>query len=147
MGDLIDAVERELRPAAPTKITAALGRFRKRLAARPSRRSFERDLEAFLQSSSRLRAAAERHIDKIAPQIIQAATATMLRALATLAHAPIPQGRAMARAQARRAVAALTHSPNPQGADGRQRSRSGRVRRSGPLPPAAHPECSAQRLQ
>src|SRR3954469_18765002 len=100
MGGLIEAVEHELRRRVPTGTKVALDTFRRRLQAQrigPSRKSFERDLEAYLQSTSSLRAAARRHIRKVAPPLIHAAEAALTRARTLLAKAPDPQGGANGR--------------------------------------------------
>ena len=67
VGDLLDGVERELRPSVPLKAKITLNAFRKRLcdgsaARRPKR--FERELEAFLQSEPHLGAATKRFLNK-----------------------------------------------------------------------------------
>jgi hypothetical protein len=111
MGNLVDAVEGELRPAAPARTKVLLDTFRRRLSNRrisPSRKSFEQELETFLQSTSSLRTAAQRHIRKTAPPLIRAAEAALRRAGEILAQAPNQQG----------------------GANGRQPLRSVRVRKS-----------------
>ena len=92
MTDMLDGIERELRPAALIKTKAAFDIFRSRLGRKritPSRAAFERDLEVFLQSRSDLRAASRRHIRKIAPLIIEAAVVSLKKArLILTGHAP-----------------------------------------------------------
>jgi hypothetical protein len=116
MGDLVDGVERELRRTAPLKTKLALETFKCRLAMDPvarRRRPFERELEAFIQSTKGLQSAAERYIGRILPPALEAAAATLERARPYLTKT-YQKG-----------------ASNPQGgANGKQPSRSGRNRKS-----------------
>lgn len=112
MVSLIEGVKLELGPAVPTRTKVALATFRERLERKlitPLHKSFERELEVFLQGSPALRTAAQRYIRKTAPPLIREAEAALTQARDLLAQAPNHEG----------------------GANGRQPFRSSRIRKSG----------------
>ena len=83
MTGLLDGVERELPSTAPMKTRAALEAFRSRLKEKRitrSRKAFEIEVEAFLQSRYILRAAAQRYVNRILPPAIRRATAVLKKA-------------------------------------------------------------------
>ena len=90
MLNLVDGVAHELRPATYARNKPALDEFRERLKRKritPSRKSFERELEAHIEGSPVLLAAARRHINKVAPPLIHAAEDMLRRANDILARA------------------------------------------------------------
>lgn len=83
MKDLLDGVERELGPSLRIKTRAALDAFRTRLnkaRAAPSRKLFEKKLEAFLESEPFLQGAAKKYLRKKTLPALEAAVAALKRA-------------------------------------------------------------------
>ena len=89
MSDFLDEVERELRSTAPMMTRAALMAFRSQLDkshTTRSRKSFERRLEAFIQSRSIVRDAARRYIRRVMPPLLVAAEVALKKARTILAN-------------------------------------------------------------
>lgn len=98
--DLTRGVERELRASAPSKARIALREFRsraKRCRLKRERRRFDRELEAFLQSTPYLRAATKRHLRRIAIPILKRTVRVLkrvVRVYKTIAKNQNPSARA-----------------------------------------------------
>jgi len=91
MSGLLDSVERELHPDAPTEDREALRAFRGRLERKrvtEPRKPYERKIDKLVESRPYLFAAAHRHIGKILPQTVERAASTMKRARDLLDRAP-----------------------------------------------------------
>jgi len=91
MSGLLDAVERELHPDAPTEDREALRALRSRLERKrvtEARKPYERKIDRLVESRPYLFAAAHRHIGKILPPAVERAASTLKRARALLDRAP-----------------------------------------------------------
>jgi hypothetical protein len=91
MSDLLDAVERELHPDAPTEDREALLALRSSLEQKrvtEARKPFERKIDRLVETRPYLWAAAHRHIGKVAPPLMERAAATLKRARDLLERAP-----------------------------------------------------------
>src|ERR1035437_9501985 len=83
MSGLLDSVERELHPDAPTEGREALRAFRGQLERKrvtEARKPYERKIDRLVESRPYLFAAAHRHIGKILPLAVEQAASTMKRA-------------------------------------------------------------------
>jgi len=91
MSGLLDSVERELHPDAPTEDREALQAFRGRLERKrvtEARKPYERKIDSLVESRPYLFAAAHRHIGKILPPAVERAASTLKRARDLLDRAP-----------------------------------------------------------
>jgi hypothetical protein len=91
MGELLDAVERQLSPDAPAEDREALQALRSGLQRRQvtqPRKPFERKVDRVIEARPYLFAAAHRHIGKILPQAVEEAAASLKRARDLLDRAP-----------------------------------------------------------
>ena len=91
MSGLLDAIERELHPDAPTEDREALRAFRSRFERKrvtEARKPYERKIDRLVESRPFLFAAAHRHIGKILPPAVEQAASAMKRARALLDRAP-----------------------------------------------------------
>ena len=91
MSGLLDAIERELHPDAPTEDREALRAFRRRFERKrvtEARKPYERKIDRLVESRPYLFAAAHRHIGKILPPAVEQAASAMKRARDLLDRAP-----------------------------------------------------------
>src|ERR1017187_583949 len=91
MSGLLDSVERELHPDAPTEDREALRAFRGRLERKrvtEARKPYERKIDRLVESRPYLFAAAHRHIGKILPPAVEQAASDMNGARTLLDRAP-----------------------------------------------------------
>ncbi|MGA2053089.1 MAG: hypothetical protein ABSH19_07245 [Opitutales bacterium] len=95
MSNLLNGVGRELRTNAPLRTKRTLHALQNRLKASRvlrSRKAFEQEVEAFLQSESHLQAATSQYIKRIVPPVIADAMAALKQAKEIRArHLPKPR--------------------------------------------------------
>jgi hypothetical protein len=88
---LLDSIERELHPDAPTEDREALRALRSSLERKrvtEARKPYERKIDRLVDSRPYLFAAAHRHIGKILPQTVERAASTLKKARDLLDRAP-----------------------------------------------------------
>jgi hypothetical protein len=90
MEDLLDGIERELRPSAPARTRLGLNAFRVRLKAgriAGGQKRFEQELEGFIDKHFAVRGAAERYISARLIPAVDAANVALKKAATILARA------------------------------------------------------------
>ena len=88
---LLDGLERELHPDAPTEDREALRALRSSLERKrvtEARKPYERKIDRLVGSRPYVFAAAHRHIGKVLPPVVEQAASTMKRARGLLDRAP-----------------------------------------------------------
>ena len=83
IGGLLDSIELELHPAAPTEDRVALRAMRSRLEKKPvteARKPYERKIDRLIKRRPYLFAAAHRHIGKALPSAVEKAITSLKKA-------------------------------------------------------------------